>query len=49
MKGHRSIFLEGGGAGDLLISTLVPCAIGVVASVLAAGRFRADETREFFV
>lgn len=48
MEGHRSIFLEQGDASDVLASTIVLFAIGAVASVLAARRFRADETKEFF-
>lgn len=48
MEGHRSLFLDGGGVGDVLASVLVLTGIGVVAAALAAVRFRDDETKEFF-
>ncbi len=48
MEGHRAVFLEDGGVGDVLTSVLVLVGIGVVAAGLAAARFRVDETKEFF-
>jgi ABC-2 type transport system permease protein len=48
MEGHRAVFLEDGGVGDVLTSVLVLVGIGVMAAGLAAVRFRVDETKEFF-
>ena len=43
MDAHRAVFLEQGGVGDVIGSGAV-----LFASALAAMRFRADETKEFF-
>lgn len=48
MRGHRSVFLDGGGVVDVLVPAGVLAAAGVVLSVLAVTRFRVDETKEFF-
>lgn len=48
MQGHRGVFLEQATVGDVAKPVLVMVAMGLVAAVLAAARFRADETKEFF-
>ncbi len=48
MRGHRSVFLEQGGVGDVLLPVGVLVAAGCVLAVLASMRFRVDETKEFF-
>ena len=48
MRGHRAIFLDGGGVADVLLPVAVLLAAAVVLAVLGAWRFRADETKEFF-
>lgn len=48
MDAHRSIFLEGGGLGDVVGPCAILLAIALVAAALATIRFRADETKEFF-
>ncbi len=48
MDAHRAVFLEQGGVGDVIGSCAVLFAIAIIASALAAMRFRADETKEFF-
>ena len=48
MQGHRKIFLQQGTFGDVAKAFFVLVAIGLVAAVLGAFRFRADETKEFF-
>lgn len=48
MQGHRKIFLEQGGVGDVATAVAVLVVIGVIASMLGVVRFRADETKEFF-
>ncbi len=48
MEGHRSVFLEQGGVGDVATPALILFTIGAVAAALATVRFRADETKEFF-
>jgi len=48
MEGHRSVFLESGGVGDVAIPVAVLFGSSIVIALLAANRFRADETKEFF-
>ncbi|MCP3939479.1 MAG: ABC transporter permease [Actinomycetia bacterium] len=48
MDGFRSVFLEAGGIDDVLVPLAVMLGAGAVLSALAARRFRADETKEFF-
>lgn len=48
MEGHRSVFLEGGGLGDVVVPVAVLLGSSIVIGLLAANRFRADETKEFF-
>lgn len=48
MDGHRSIFLEAGGVGDVLLPVGVLVGASAVFALVGASRFRADETKEFF-
>ncbi len=48
MEGHRSVFLEQGGLVDVALPVGVLLGASVVIGLLAANRFRADETKEFF-
>lgn len=48
MRGHRSIFLESGGISDVFLPFAVLIGASLCISVVAARRFRADETKEFF-
>lgn len=48
MQGYRSVFLEAAGIGDVVTPVVVMGLAGAVFAVLAARRFRADETKEFF-
>lgn len=48
MRGHRSVFLESGGVVDVLVPVLVLLGAALVLSLVAAARFRVDETKEFF-
>lgn len=48
MRGHRSIFLESGGVSDVLLPFAVLIGASLAIAVVAARRFRADETKEFF-
>lgn len=48
MRGHRSIFLESGGVRDVLLPFAVLMGASIVIALVAANRFRADETKEFF-
>ncbi len=48
MQGHRAVFLEAGSVEDVAKATVVLVVIACLAAVLAAVRFREDETKEFF-
>jgi ABC-2 type transport system permease protein len=48
MRGHRTVFLEGGSVGDVLLPVGVLLAAAVVLGLAGAARFRVDETKEFF-
>lgn len=48
MRGHRSVFLDGGGVTEVLVPVAVLLAAAVVLAALGTLRFRADETKEFF-
>lgn len=48
MTGFRRVFLESGGVGDVVVPFLVLLGAALVIGLLAARRFRADETKEFF-
>ncbi len=48
MKGFQSVFLESGGLGDVAASVGVLIAASGVLTGLAALRFRADETKQFY-
>jgi len=48
MEGYRSVFLEAGSVGDVLVPVAVMLGAALVLCALAAKQFRADETKEFF-
>jgi ABC-2 type transport system permease protein len=48
MRGHRSVFLEQGSVGDVLLPFGVLMAAAVVLGAFGVARFRVDETKEFF-
>lgn len=48
MQGHTDVLLRQGGVTDVLAEFGVLAAVAAVVSALAAGRFRVDETKEFF-
>lgn len=48
MRGHRAVFLEQGGVGDVIVPVAVLLAASVVLATLGVFRFRVDETKEFF-
>lgn len=48
MKGHRAVFLNGGGLGDVIAPVGVLALAAVAMMVLATFRFRVDETKQFF-
>ncbi len=48
MEGHRRVFLEAGGIADVALPVAVLLGASVLIGGVAAGRFRADETKEFF-
>ncbi|MEM7094004.1 MAG: ABC transporter permease [Actinomycetota bacterium] len=48
MEGNRSVFLEEGGIGDVIVGVAIMTAIGIAACVVGVWRFRTDETKEFF-
>jgi len=48
MSGFRRVFLESGGVADVVVPFAVLMASAIVIGLLAARRFRADETKEYF-
>jgi len=48
MRGHRSIFLDAGGLSEVALPAAVLFGAAVVLSLVAAIRFKVDETKEFF-
>lgn len=48
MRGHRTVFLDQGTLGDVLLPVAVLLAAAAVLGALGAIRFRVDETKEFF-
>jgi len=48
MRGFRGVFLESASVVDVLPSVAVLFGSAAILSLLAARRFRADETKEFF-
>ena len=48
MRGHRAVFLEAGGLGDVLLPVIVLIVSAALMMVLATVRFRVDETKQFF-
>jgi ABC-2 type transport system permease protein len=48
MKGFRSVVLEGGGLGDIVVPSLVILGFGVMFTLLAAARFRLEDTKAYY-
>lgn len=48
MEGHREVLLKSGGITDVLGPVAILIGSGAALAALAARRFRADETKEFF-
>jgi len=48
MKGFRSIVLEGGGIGDIVVPVLVLIGFGILFTVLAAAKFRFEDTKAYY-
>ncbi len=48
MKGLRSVVLEGGGLGDIVGPVLVMVGFGVLFTVLAAAKFRLEDTKAYY-
>jgi ABC-2 type transport system permease protein len=48
MKGFRSVVLEGGGFGDIMVPSLVILGFGVLFTLLAAARFRLEDTKAYY-
>ncbi len=48
MRGHTDVLLRQGGVGDVLLEFGVLVGVAVVVGAFAVGRFRIDETKEFF-
>jgi ABC-2 type transport system permease protein len=45
MRGYRSVILDGGGAGEVLLPVVVLLGFGVVFGLVASLRFRVEETK----
>jgi len=48
MEGHRAVFLQQGGVGDVAVPVAVLMSTAIVVAWLASMRFRVDDTKEFF-
>ena len=48
MKGFRSVILEGGGVGSVMVPMLVLIGFGVAFTILAAMRFRLEEAKAYY-
>ncbi|HSL14716.1 MAG TPA: ABC transporter permease [Actinomycetota bacterium] len=48
MKGFRSVILEAGGVGDVVVPLLVLIGFGIVFTILAAARFRLEESKAYY-
>jgi ABC-2 type transport system permease protein len=48
MKGFRSVVLEGGGVGDIVVPVLMLVGFGVLFTVLAAAKFRFEDTKAYY-
>lgn len=48
MKGFRSVILEGGGVGDILVPLLVLVGFGIAFTIMAAARFRLEESKAYY-
>lgn len=48
MKAFRSVILEGGGVADILVPLLVMAGFGVAFTLLAAAKFRLEDTKAYY-
>jgi ABC-2 type transport system permease protein len=48
MKGFRSVVLESGGIGDIVVPLLVLAGFGLLFTVLAAAKFRFEESKAYY-
>jgi hypothetical protein len=48
MKGFRSVVLEGGGVGEIIVPLLVMTGFGVLFTLLVAAKFRLDDTKAYY-
>ncbi len=48
MKAFRSVILQGGGTGDILVPLLVMAGFGVGFTVMAAARFRLEDAKAYY-
>ncbi|MGH2677695.1 MAG: ABC transporter permease [Actinomycetota bacterium] len=48
MKGFRSVVLEGGGVSDIVVPVLMLIGFGVLFTVLAAAKFRFEDTKAYY-
>jgi ABC-2 type transport system permease protein len=48
MKGFRSVVLEGGGVVDIVVPVLMVVGFGVLFTVLAAAKFRLEDTKAYY-
>jgi ABC-2 type transport system permease protein len=48
MRGFRSVILEDGGLGDIVVPVLVLIGFGILFTVLAAAKFRFEDTKAYY-
>jgi ABC-2 type transport system permease protein len=48
MKGFESVVLEDGGVGDIVVPLLVLIGFGILFTVLAAAKFRFEDTKAYY-
>jgi ABC-2 type transport system permease protein len=48
MKAFRSVILQGGGIGDILVPLVVMAGFGVAFTVMAAARFRLEDAKAYY-
>lgn len=48
MKAFRSVILQGGGMGDIVVPLLVMAGFGVAFTVMAAAKFRLEDAKAYY-